>query len=573
MSYSTVFTYGQFQSMLESFASRMPETLSRMPETAYLAGKLDSLLEDSSTPFTVAVMGQMRSGKSTLLNALIGQDLAITGVNETTATVNCFKYSGNAEDCRRFRVLWKNAPEQFLPIDQIGTWIGDSANAAQTNRLEFYAASEFLKTANIIDTPGTRSTITEHTSALSDFLHDESVRQGGKADAIIYVLLPVGRENDEKWLAEFEQASRMPGATPYNSLAVVHKWEATLDVGDPVGTAAAKADKIRDMLAGQVSRVISVSAPLAILSERLGDDRAFWATLILLGRESKPDVIELITMSEDYYACDVEGCSLPPAAREDLRNRAAAAYPGMPWPSFKTLIRAAAAADVGTPEDLHSKIVTMSGFGTLRKELEDRYFARSRVIKAFSLLAKAWKPCQTAQTILRNLKAELDRTIREGDEGLNVLEPRIQYEPELLPAVEYIRKSRCSLETRFRAAQSTLAELGDAIIPIQTAFEDMQSELAAIEILDERNNDFPTDILPAIRLLLGVGGTEVEARIKAIRSDSPTADDFASLCGKLRILKRQLPAELSKPVDVAIIRAEQIADWLESTVSDDESGW
>ena len=561
---TAVFTYKQFQTMLESFASGMPQTLSSMPETAHLAGKIDSLLEQGATPFTVAVMGQMRSGKSTLLNALMGADLAITGVNETTATVNCFKYSALPEDCRRFRVLWKDAPEEFLAIDQIGAWIGDSENAARTSRLEFYSESEFLKTANIIDTPGTRSTISEHTSALSDFLHDESVRQRDKADAIIYVLLPVGKENDEKWLAEFEKSSRMPGATPFNSLAVVHKWEATLDVEDPARAAAGKADKIRGMLAGQVSCVIAVSAPLAILADRLQNDSAFWASMFSLGRESNQEAIDLITMDERYFTSEAAGCSLTPLAREELRNRAIAKYPGLPWPSFKTLIRTAASPEIRTPDELLAKIREMSGFPILRKELEDRYFARSRVIKAFSLLAKAWKPCQTAQILLRNLKAELDRTIREGDRVLKSLEPRVQADPSLLAAVEYIRKSRSSLEVRFSAAVAALVKIGEAITPIQTAYEDMEGDLAALALLDEHKSDYPADDIPMLQGLLGASDTEMEARIRAVCAEKPTADYFANLCDELRVLKKQLPASLHKPIDVALIRAEQIADILDS---------
>ncbi|MEI7928287.1 MAG: dynamin family protein, partial [Verrucomicrobiales bacterium] len=390
---------------VDRWRESMESEVLEMGTAAHLAGKFDLLLEQGSTPFTVAVMGQMRSGKSTLLNALMGRDLAITGVNETTATVNCFKYSSRPEDCGRFTVVWKDAPEESVDINEIAAWIGDSGNATRTNRLVFYSESDFLKTANLVDTPGTRSTIEGHTSALSDFLHDESVRQGDKADAIIYVLLPVGRENDEKWLAEFEKSSRLPGATPFNSLAVVHKWEATLDVEAPAKAAAAKADKIRGMLGGQVSCVIAVSAPLAIVADRLQDDSLFWESMLRLGQESKKEAFELITLSEDYFLYDVEGCSLTPQARQELRDRATSVYRGLPWPSLKTIIRTAASPEILSPKDLLRKITEMSGFPTLRKELHDRYFARSRIIKAFGLLAKAWKPCQTAQTILRNLKA------------------------------------------------------------------------------------------------------------------------------------------------------------------------
>lgn len=561
---SAVFTYRQFQSMLELFASQMPGTLSRMPETAHLSGNFDALLEQGSSPFTVAVMGQMRSGKSTLLNALMGRDLAITGVNETTATVNCFKYSARPEDCGRFRVVWKDAPEESVDINEIEAWIGDSQNAARTKRLVFYTESEFLKTANLVDTPGTRSTIADHTSALSDFLHDESVRQGGKADAIIYVLLPVGRENDEKWLAEFEKSSRMPGATPFNSLAVVHKWEATLDVDDPSKVAEVKADKIRSMLGGQVSCVIAVSAPLAIVADRLQHDNVFWESMVRLGRESEPEALNLITLSEDYFPYEVEGCSMTSQERQDLRSRATSVYPGLPWPSFKTIIRTAASPDILSSKDLMQRITEMSGFPALRKELQGRYFARARIIKAFGLLARAWKPAQTAQTILRNLKSHLDLTIREGDEVLKMLALRSSTERTLIAAEEYIRKSRSSLEVRFRDAQGALTSIGEAISPIQTAFEDMEREFAALEILDSRKTDYPPDILPVLHCLLGSRGTEAEARMKAINSERPTASDFARLCAKLRVLRRQLPPQACTPIDISIVRAEQIADILDS---------
>lgn len=564
MEQTPVFTYQQFQQMLEQFTQALPPLLTRMPETADLARQVDALLDIGESPFTVAVMGQMRSGKSTLLNALIGRDLAVTGVNETTATINWFKYATEAPECDRFRVAWKDAPEESLPLARLQEWSGDSQVARRTRHLEFFAQSEFLRTANIVDTPGTRSVIQDHTSAISEFIHNESVRQGGKADAIIYVMMPVGRENDEKWLSEFEQNTRLPGSSPYNSLAVVHKWEMMLDVEDPAAVAEQKTATLREKLAGKISCVLPVSAPLAICSQRLCHDDFFWQSLWKLGRNSTEDAFNLVTMQEEYYELDTEGCALTVTERTAMRERVRSVYPGFPWASFKLMIRTARRTEIASPAALRARIDEMSGFGRLKSELEARYFARSNVIKAFSILAKAWVPCQTAQTRLGNLKKALDQTMKAGEAAQRILEERIPGDQSLKPVLEYVRQSHVTLDTRFRAAQGVLMGLANVVSPVQMAYEDMERELSALERLELLRKHVTPELYQSLHCLLGGAGPEIENRLKSIPAGDATADDLANLCEQLRGAQHRLPAEAKKLLDIAIMRAEQLADWLDA---------
>jgi predicted GTPase len=52
---------------------------------------LKNLQEELNSPCVLAVAGKVKAGKSFLVNALLGVDLAMTGTTETTATINIFK--------------------------------------------------------------------------------------------------------------------------------------------------------------------------------------------------------------------------------------------------------------------------------------------------------------------------------------------------------------------------------------------------------------------------------------------------------------------------------------------------
>ena len=145
-----VFDLEELSKLIDSFIIEVPEILRKIPLTADLGGKVADLMETSESPFTMAVIGQMRVGKSTLINSLVGEDLAITGVNETTATINWFKY-GEGGKVDKFRVCWKDKPSESFSLSEIDNWVGDSEKASQTRYLEFFSQAEFLKNIFILE--------------------------------------------------------------------------------------------------------------------------------------------------------------------------------------------------------------------------------------------------------------------------------------------------------------------------------------------------------------------------------------------------------------------------------------
>lgn len=559
----TVFSYDDFRRTAEEFFAKLPGLLSSHHTTVSLVPSVVDLLDVAETPFTLAIVGQMRVGKSSLLNALVGADLAVTGVTETTATINWFKH-GNEAQCQRFRVVWKDrAPEEF-PLDEIVHWVGDSQRAAATKYLEFFASVDFLRRANIVDTPGTRSAIESHEQATQEFLalkrEQESQREGAAADAILYALMPVARQNDQDLLTEFESGSRISGSFPYNSLAVLHKWE-TLEVDNPLEEALEKGARMATRMADLVSGVVPVSAPLAIAAERFPDP--FWCQLVDLANNSSATSLEQLLISDKYFATkSIPSCSLDPAARKMLRSQFK-----IPWPSLKFILRHAQLSKPGASTALREQILAASGITKIRDELERRFFSRAQMIKAFSLLAKAWEPCQIASSRLRNHKIRIDGLLAEADAARSCLEEQISAGVSaLIPVREYIEVTRSLVEEDLRSSATTLRKLGEAQLQLKDPYEDMNADMQMLELLEKHWSQIGQKTGIRLRCLFGFRGPDVNSRIQLESTEGDTSITFdqvqLAIC-EVRGLQATSNSILKPIFEHAETRLEQIADWLD----------
>jgi GTP-binding protein EngB required for normal cell division len=128
--------------------------------------------------FHLAVLGQFKRGKSTLLNALLGHALLPTSVVPLTAIPTFVQYGSDLRICVRYRD--GKAAEEFMgvPLNEAAkilegfvTEEGNPKNRLGVTQVEIMHPATILQHGVVlIDTPGVGSTFTHNTRATLNFL-------------------------------------------------------------------------------------------------------------------------------------------------------------------------------------------------------------------------------------------------------------------------------------------------------------------------------------------------------------------------------------------------------------------
>ena len=525
------FSYEERRLAVLEFAESVPELLLRHPSTAHLALQVSQLDLPSviQSKFTVAIIGQMRAGKSTLLNALIGQNVAPVGVTETTATINWFRH-GEGDQCGKFRVNWLDGTSEDRPLAQARDWLSRSENAQRTASIEFFCVSSFLKDrGSIVDTPGTRTTNIDERSKTEAFLAEklerETLKHGGRAHAVIYAINPVAKQENVDQLARYIEQTRIPGFSAYNSIAVVQKWEHLRP--DPIAEIDRMCERLRQQLGNKVSEVVRASGLLALAV--LERDREDWDQVVELVSRSTPEAIATLSRSDRHFRSDVQGAALDVGTRGELLGR-------LGWPVLLFSLWITGARGLRSGAALRETLHKASGIDKLRETLHERFFARTDLILGFATLRKAWEPCRIGMLTFRN---EIDRARtlqQQGRQALRLLEP--QANGALAPVGAFVRESLKRLDKEIAHLDEAHGELDELFHREHRAFELLDADVRYLDqlaALDQPGAGLPAqdpvaDKRPALDLsvderrelqtLFGQHGPEARRRL-SLSDDAP----------------------------------------------------
>jgi hypothetical protein len=136
-----------------------------------IATQLDALTRRAhESRFHVAVIGQFKRGKSTLVNALLGADLLPTGVAPVTSVVTLLRWGAHP----RITVHHRGSPAETASLDRLGDFIteaGNPENRREIALVEIEWPCELLHSGLcLVDTPGVGSTVAANTKEAHAFV-------------------------------------------------------------------------------------------------------------------------------------------------------------------------------------------------------------------------------------------------------------------------------------------------------------------------------------------------------------------------------------------------------------------
>src|SRR5436189_4469600 len=154
--------YLQLRTELETALAGLLKLSSDLRRDPAMLDTLHGLLTDIRQPLLFVVVGEVKAGKSSLLNALFGREFAKTGVLPATDRVCIFRYG----EVEKTVDVSPQLIERFLPID-------------------------FLRDFNVVDTPGTNTMVAEHQRITEEFVP--------RADLVLFVFSVVNPWTQSAW--------------------------------------------------------------------------------------------------------------------------------------------------------------------------------------------------------------------------------------------------------------------------------------------------------------------------------------------------------------------------------------
>ena len=379
---------------------------SELTSGSALAVEIPPLRQRLSGPLRVAIAGRVKAGKSTLLNALVGERLAATDAGECTRVVTWYR-EGIAYEVKAVLRSGAEHPLRFARSDgtlviELGDIELNGSALDDVERIEVACPSSALHLVTLIDTPGLASLNDDNSVRTRDFLAFDSDRSSD-ADAVIYLMRHLHRR-DAEFLGSFMDRS-VSASSPVNAVAVLSRADeigaCRLDALDSAMRIAARyrADtQLRELC----TAIVPVAGLLAETGLSLREDEA--ATLRTLSA-TPADELALMLLAVDEF-CAPERSNVTVELRRQLLDR-------LGLFGVRLLIDAIQSGRVQTAADMARELVDRSGLAALRSLLTDHLLPRSQVLKARStitgLRSIATRLATIDEVAGRRLASEIER--------------------------------------------------------------------------------------------------------------------------------------------------------------------
>ncbi|MEV8266888.1 dynamin family protein [Microbacterium sp. NPDC076911] len=324
-------------------------------------------------PLRVALAGIVKAGKSTLLNALLGESIAATDAGECTRVVTWYRRAETPTITLHPHV----GPPRRLPFRREDGRVVlslDGMSADDVAWIDVGWPSESLRSLVVIDTPGIASLSAEVSERSTSFLTKNTTASA--ADAVIYLMRHL-HESDRKFLEAFRDTAVGESLT-VNAVAVLSRTD---EIGsariDSLLSAAQVAERYgRDGdLHSLVLDVLPVAGLLAEAARTLRE-KEFRALVQISDMERRKR--ERLLMSADRFVRPNDSTTLSPSERKELLSR----FGLFGVRLSSALIRGGAR----TSTELADQLVQQSGLNALQTFIRTQFRARAATLKVHGVL-------------------------------------------------------------------------------------------------------------------------------------------------------------------------------------------
>jgi hypothetical protein len=389
---------------LEQLCSSLGSTLDG-PTSEAVTGIRDRLGE----PLRVAIAGRVKAGKSTLLNALIGERLAPTDAGECTQIVTWYRQGNDYE----VEATLRSGDAKPLQFDRSGgalaVDLGD-LHVDHVHHLTVRWPSSRLARMTLVDTPGLES-LDAQRSLRTRELFGFGTDAPNEVDAVIYLVRHL-HPSDRAFLDAFLDRSLVQ-PSPVNAVAVLSRAD---EIGagrlDALESARSIAD--RYLADDRVRALCAVVVPVAGLIAETGhtlreDEVAALRTL----NDVDADDLDLMLVSVDRF-CTPGVSPLTVESRRDLLWR-------LGLFGVRFCLHELELDPTLTAVAMSRLLIEASGVPALVEILDQRLAPRTEVLKARSAIAALRTVARGLRAIDAGAARELEARIERVEAGSHEL--------------------------------------------------------------------------------------------------------------------------------------------------------
>ncbi len=366
-----------------------------------LEAQVAAIRDHLDGPIRIAIAGRIKAGKSTLLNALVGERLAATDAGECTKVITTYRHASGYEVAAELhdgtvQPLRFAREDGALKVD-----LGD-LEPELVKQIDVGWPARVLKEMTLIDTPGLASLNDENSQRTRAFLDSGRTNPAG-ADAVLYLMRHLHRA-DSEFLGSFMDRT-VAGASPVNALAVLSRADeigaCRLDAMESASRIAARyeSDSAVRTLVGSVLPVAGLLAQTGLTLHE--HEYQALAELAALPEDDR----DRLCLSVDYF-CDVSLSPLTAEIRRDLVDR-------LGMFGLRHALQAISKGTVNSSSDLSRNLVDVSGLTALQSSISEQFLPRARLLQARTGLAGlrgvAVALAQTDSQSASSFASELDR--------------------------------------------------------------------------------------------------------------------------------------------------------------------